>query len=136
MTLTDYVKAAHENAVEKGFYDCNNCGRNCLLSKVDTKCSNKNVSEMLMLIVSELGEAVEADRKGHTNPYDSIKEYEKNKDPVIYNQYIKGSFQEELADVFIRLCDMCGYLGIDLEKFVNMKMEYNKTREHKHGKNY
>lgn len=39
----------------------------------------------------------------------------------------------ELADVVIRICDMCGDLGIDLEKAIELKMAYNKTRPYRHG---
>lgn len=65
----------------------------------------------LMLIVTELGEAAEALR---------------NKDLI--------NFREELADVQIRLFDLCGALGIDLEEAVNAKMLYNETRPYMHGK--
>jgi NTP pyrophosphatase (non-canonical NTP hydrolase) len=39
----------------------------------------------------------------------------------------------ELADVVIRICDMCGNLGIDLEQAIELKMAYNRTRSWKHG---
>ena len=64
-----------------------------------------------MLIVSELGEALEALR------YDD-----------------RDNFAEELADVAIRLADLCGGLGIDLEAEIKKKMEKNKSRGYKHGK--
>lgn len=40
----------------------------------------------------------------------------------------------ELADVVIRVADICGFYGIDLEKAISEKLEYNATRAHKHGK--
>jgi NTP pyrophosphatase (non-canonical NTP hydrolase) len=40
----------------------------------------------------------------------------------------------ELADVIIRICDTCGQYGIDLDRAIRLKMEYNKTRPYKHGK--
>ena len=39
----------------------------------------------------------------------------------------------ELADVVIRIMDICEYYGIDLEKVILEKHEYNKKREFKHG---
>lgn len=39
----------------------------------------------------------------------------------------------ELADVVIRIADMCGFYGIDLQKAVEEKMEYNATRSYRHG---
>jgi NTP pyrophosphatase (non-canonical NTP hydrolase) len=64
----------------------------------------------LALIHSEVSEALEADRKGD-----------------------RENFVEELADVVIRVFDLCGSEGIDLEKAIKEKMEYNKKRLHKHG---
>lgn len=40
---------------------------------------------------------------------------------------------EELADVLIRIFDLCGARNWDLEKAVLRKMEFNKTRPHRHG---
>ncbi len=48
----------------------------------------------------------------------------------------KDTFEDEIADTIIRLCDLCGELNIDIEKQIAWKMEYNKKREHKHGKNF
>ena len=39
----------------------------------------------------------------------------------------------ELADVIIRVLDLAGYLEIDMEKAITRKMDYNVTREHRHG---
>lgn len=67
----------------------------------------------LALIHSEVSEALEADRKCD-----------------------QENFEEELADVCIRIFDLCGLKGIDLEKNINDKMEVNRDRPYKHGKNY
>lgn len=65
----------------------------------------------LMLIVSELGECAEAYRKGEND-----------------------GVAEELADTCIRIFDLCGGLGIDLEKEIEEKMRLNKQRPFMHGK--
>ena len=65
----------------------------------------------LMLVVSELGEAAEAVRKNDL-----------------------PNFKEEIADTFIRLLDICGAMGIDIEKEIESKMEFNKSRPIRHGK--
>jgi len=67
----------------------------------------------LALIHSEVSEALEADRKGDVE-----------------------NFVEELADVCIRVFDLCGSRGFDLENVLYKKMEMNKRRQHKHGKLY
>ncbi len=107
MNIKQLIKEAHDNGVEKGFYDC----------------PIQNIAEKLMLIVSELSEALEAHRNNNLYRY--------SKYPEVMN-----CFEYEIADVFIRLADLCGYLNIDIEKHIEAKMAYNKTRPVKHGKRY
>jgi NTP pyrophosphatase (non-canonical NTP hydrolase) len=70
----------------------------------------REMGTILALIHSEVSEALEADRKGN---------YE--------------NFVEELADVCIRVFDLCGAKDIDLETAISKKMQYNRTRSYKHG---
>ncbi|MBU3758374.1 MAG: hypothetical protein FGM27_00365 [Candidatus Omnitrophica bacterium] len=100
-TVSEWIQQCHGTAREKGFWD-----------------KPRNVGEMLMLIVSELGEAVEAHRMNRRG------------------LLTKDTFEDELADTAIRLFDLCGGLGIDLEKQMDWKASYNKGREARHGKNY
>lgn len=67
----------------------------------------------LALIHSEVSEALEADRKGD-----------------------QENFEEELADICIRVFDLAGLMDIDLEREIIKKMEANKLRPYKHNKNY
>lgn len=70
----------------------------------------RETGTVLALIHSEVSEALEADRKGD-----------------------QENFEEELADVCIRIFDLCGSRGIDLEASIQKKMEKNKGRSYKHG---
>jgi len=100
MQIKELVKRAHENAVAKGFYP---------------ESEDKNIGELLMLVVSELGEALESHRKGKhgkLNIFLSLKEDDFNR---WFESIIKDTFEDELADVIIRLCDMIGYLEIDID---------------------
>ena len=45
-----------------------------------------------------------------------------------------GGKAKEVADVAIRLFDLCGGMNIDLEKHIELKMKYNSLRGYKHGK--
>lgn len=129
--LNDLAKAIHANNVEKGFYE-----------------KEKNIGEMLCLIHSEVSEALEADRKGrycdiHPIMLGGIANanygYTFHDDKVAkehYELYIKGTFEEEMADIFIRVLDMCAYKGIDIVAHVSAKIRYNKSREKYHGKKY
>ncbi len=93
-TLSEFTESCHKVAREKGFWD-----------------EERNIGEALMLIVTEVSEAMEAHR---------IKDEE--------------NFREELADTFIRLFDLCGGLGIDIEEEILKKTQANKKRPYKHGK--
>jgi NTP pyrophosphatase (non-canonical NTP hydrolase) len=102
-----------------------------------------NIGEKLMLIVSELSEAMEADRNGKycIDPVlmngNKLVGYDPEKVKVLaYNQAVKGTVEEEIADAIIRICDLAGILKIDLDWHVRAKMAYNETRPYKHGKKY
>lgn len=94
LTLNQMSQLCHRIALEKGFWD-----------------EKRNIGEALMLIVTELAEAMEAYRKED-----------------------QDNFKEELADTFIRLFDLCGGLKIDIEEEIARKSEKNKARPYKHGK--
>ncbi len=68
--------------------------------------------ELICLMHCELSEAAEAYR-----------------DPKDSEEHIV----EELADVLIRIFDLCGSRGWNLEKSVLDKMAFNKTRPYRHG---
>jgi NTP pyrophosphatase (non-canonical NTP hydrolase) len=102
------------------------------------KTAWQNVPEKLMLIVTELSEAMEVYRKipalvclvlGH--PVASRK-FWKNK--VNEHRETVENFKEELADATIRIFDLAGSLDIDLEKEIAKKMKVNEKRPQKHGK--
>lgn len=93
-SLNELAQLCHSIAVEKGFWE-----------------EKRNIGEALMLIVTELAEAMEAHRKQD-----------------------EANFKEELADTFIRLLDLCGGLKIDMENEIYQKSLRNKARPYKHGK--
>lgn len=73
----------------------------------------------LMLTITELSEAVEADRKGKRVDTDAQSAYDLcQKDKFYayaYDNYIKGTIEEGLADAVIRLLDLAGCLKIDID---------------------
>jgi NTP pyrophosphatase (non-canonical NTP hydrolase) len=101
--LNESAKKIYENNKAKGFWD-----------------KERNIGESLMLVVTELSEAMNAHQKGFFAT------------PEVF----KDTFEDELADTVIRVLDLCGGLDIDIEKHINLKVEYNKTRARLHGKLY
>ena len=93
-SLNELSQICHAVAMEKGFWD-----------------EDRNIGEALMLIVTELAEAMESYRKQEGE-----------------------NFREEIADTFIRLFDLCGGLNIDIEEEIDRKYQKNKSRPYKHGK--
>jgi len=89
-----------------------------------------NVPEKLMLLVTELSEAMEAFRK---IPLHSTRGCGMQPDCGSEDQSV-ANFREELADTLIRLMDLAASLDIDLEAEMVSKMATNEGRPHKHGK--
>lgn len=86
---------------------------------------NLSDEHFLCLVISELMEAVEADRKGKRAQVEKFKEWQGNSIPLTeetkqrrfkedFEAYIKGSVEEELADACIRLLDLAGLRNVDL----------------------
>ena len=117
MTIEELVKDAYGNSKAHGFHE--------------NEDREKSIPEKLVLIHAEVSEALEhyrtrnADYEGVTHGLDEVWFDGKGK---------PDGFAVELADVVIRIGDLCGQLGIDLTHAVMQKMAYNKTRPYKHGK--
>lgn len=105
----------HTQNVAKGFWD-----------------EDRNIGEALMLCVTELSEAMEAYRTGNRTIAPIMGEIAADK----FREWVKGSFEDELADTIIRVLDLCGGLGIDIESHIAYKLAYNQTRPYKHGKKF
>jgi hypothetical protein len=95
-------------------------------------------SHWLCLVISELMEAVEADRKGIKS---QIVRFNKDMDYLIhefklygerynkafmdeFSRYIKDTVEDELADAVIRLLDFAGETGTDIDIMANL-LEHN-----------
>lgn len=115
MELDHLIEMCYENAKEHGFWD-------------DINKNDRLVfEEKLLLLHSEISEVFEEIRAGKT-----IHELYYNSEPGKENK--PEGIEIELADLAIRLFDMCGFYKIDLLSAIILKHTYNKTRSHKHGK--
>lgn len=125
MNLNDMARDIYAANKAKGFWD-----------------EGRKFGELLMLVVSELGEACEAHRKGRVasisgyNNYINLGFKYDNGEIIAFEKYIKDTLEDEIADAIIRLFDMAGGLGIDIDTHIKLKLAYNATRPYKHGKAY
>lgn len=108
MDIKQIQKEIHQNAVEHGWWE-----------------EERNFGELIALVHSELSEALEEVRKGQGA---NVTYYSEGGKPE--------GVPSELADVVIRVMDMCEHFGIDLEEIIQIKHEYNKKRPYKHGKQF
>lgn len=109
INLNELRDRAYKTACEHGFHD--------------KELSNEH---FFCLIISRLGKAVEADRKGKRADRESFKSSYENEEPhddanfkYCFEKYIKDTLPDELSEVVIRLLDLAGLRGISLESASN-----------------
>lgn len=97
---------AYQNAVEHGWHD-----------------EDLSTDHFLCLVIGELIEAVQAERKGKRSDVAKFNEWQGNNIPFSeetrvrrfqedFEAYIKDSVEDELSDVCIRIFDLAGLLGV------------------------
>jgi NTP pyrophosphatase (non-canonical NTP hydrolase) len=105
-TIAELVEHSHRNARNKGFHD-----------------PAPSLLEQIALVHTELSEAVEAYRSPDRRRIDEV--------------WFEGQKPEgipiELADVVIRVADICGRFEIDLTAAIRLKAVYNESRPRRHG---
>lgn len=96
------VEECHGRSVKAGWYH----------NPATGEPIERNVGEMLALIHSEISEALEGHRKNANDTH------------------LPGRkmIEVELADALIRICDLAGYLKLDLGGAYREKLIYNETR--------
>lgn len=93
--LNDLRDEAYQTAIDHGWHE-----------------KPMSIEHYLCLVISELMEAVEADRKGL---YLRKKIDIEGNDLFVqdFEVYVKGRVEEELADAVIRILDLCGYKNMN-----------------------
>lgn len=107
INLNELRDRAYKTACEYGFHD--------------KELSNEH---LLCLVISELMEAVEADRKGKRADRESFKSSYEDEEPhddvnfkYCFEKYIKDTISDELSDAVIRLLDLAGLRNFNLNRF-------------------
>ena len=108
LTIRSIVKRSYEISIEKGWW-----------------AEPRDIPHILALIHSEVSEALEEYRKYNLQ---SCKGFRNN----MAGEKPEG-MAYELADIIIRVADLCGHYGIDLNRAISEKMEFNRNREYRHG---
>ena len=119
MNRQEICRKAHENAVEHGFWEKRNSNEHCI-----------------MLVITEIAEMVNADRKDrHADTADyrnglacgervardcrpDTDIYRSTRPARVFENTIKDTVEDEMADTYIRLADLAESLGLD---FTRMK---------------
>lgn len=107
--LNALKERAYKTAVEHGFHE-----------------DVKSDVFYLGLVMSEAGEAINADRKGLHADTKAFEEDEANGLPFADNfkKHIKDSVEDEIADIVIRLLDLAGLKGYELS-FISYYQQNN-----------
>lgn len=130
--INEVAKQIHENAVDHGWWD-----------------EERSFPEIIALCHSELSEALEEYRNGRPFEWYACEECESGRSCDPEDQYdcanysFKGKCEHrskkpegiaaEMADCIIRILDWCGKEGIDIDRIISTKHEYNKSRPYRHG---
>lgn len=104
MNLNDYCEESWDVAYSKGWH-----------------AVYRSFGDLIALIHSEVSEALEAFRESGQVRLVSFVDGKPEGVPI------------ELADVLIRIFDLCEDYEIDLETAYRIKTEYNKSRDYRHG---
>lgn len=106
MNIQNYVDDAHQTALKHGWHD-----------------EKKSMDHFLMLIITEMAELIQADRRGiharremfeyrlAVEPNDPDERFKK-----WFDTFIKQSFEDELADICIRVFDFIGEFNISIDQ--------------------
>lgn len=127
LNLGEFIKSVHQNAVDHGWHE-----------------KERAFGEEIALCHSELSEALEEFRKGKKPNETYYKCTRKDNSTCAghgeMSYMCEGccdrkpeGIPSELADVIIRIFDMCGRYGIDMETMLIEKHKFNRSRPYKHG---
>ena len=128
LNIKELIKEAHDYSKSHGFYDCFECkGKKTMFYEwsngIAVYCNRCNGSGIDPTIKKLVHDKLEEELLEFANSYPS-------------KTFDKDSEQSEISDIILVLLAYCGEMGYDIEQDIIAKMAYNRTREHKHNKEY
>lgn len=112
--LKQLMTKAYENAKAKGFYE-----------------PDLDINKALMLIITEMGEAIQAsrhDRHGSIEGYNTYLEV--SDEHTAYEKSLEGTVQSEFADIAIRIMSLLGFYNSQKIICLMNDIELKKTEEY------
>lgn len=112
--LKQLMTKAYENAKAKGFYE-----------------PDLDINKALMLIITEMGEAIQAsrhDRHGSIEGYNTYLEV--SDEHTAYEESLEGTVESEFADIAIRIMSLLGWYDSQKVIFLMNDTEIRKTEEY------
>lgn len=125
MSMNELAKEIHQNAVAHGWWE-----------------EERSFGDIVSLCHSELSEALEEFRAGRPMEWHEceIDGFPCDKATCECEDCEGAHFSEkpegiavEMADCLIRILDWFGKEGLDVDRIIREKMEYNKSRPYRHG---
>ena len=111
--LKQFMTKAYENAKAKGFY------------KPDL-----DINQALMLIITEMGEAIQASRHNRHGSIDGYNTYlEVSDEHVAYEESLEGTVESEFADMSLRIISLLGWYDSQNTICLMNDTELKKTEE-------
>lgn len=108
--LNELAKVIHQIAIEHGWWD-----------------TERNFGESLALVHSEVTEVLEDWRHGRSM---NVVQWEVGPHS---GKPKPAGIPIEMADIIIRVLDLCAAHNIDIEEAINEKIAYNRERPYRHG---
>ena len=111
--LKQFMTKAYENAKVKGFY------------KPDL-----DINKALMLIITEMGEAIQASRHNRHGSIEGYNTYlEVSDEHVAYEESLEGTVESEFADITLRIISLLGWYDSQNTICLMNDTELKKTEE-------
>ena len=142
-TISDWIHDVHTAARERGWW----APYGAEDMTPPRALTADEIMSKLMLVVTELAEAAEEVRKRDFDPRATYYAAPDGGPPALLTRFefcertgnypgpeVKPEgFAIEVADAVIRIFDLVGGMGIDLEAAMVEKRDHNETRGHRHG---